>query len=47
MTIKHRLKIPPLTKKSELKDEWIAYLTQLGYPNVKATDKRGFFDVEA
>lgn len=47
MTIRHRLKIKPLTKKSELKDEWITYLEKIGYRNVKATDKRCFFDVEA
>ena len=47
MTIKHRLKIKPISIKSELKDEWIAYLEKIGYRNVKATDKRCFFDVEA
>ena len=47
MTIKHRLKIKPLTKKSELKDEWIAYLEDLGYTNVKESDKYAYYDVEA
>ena len=47
MTIKHRLKIKPLTKKSELKDEWIAYLEDLGYTNVKESDKYDYYDVEA
>ena len=47
MTIKHRLKIKPISIKSELKDEWIAYLTQLGYTNVKESDKYDYYDVEA
>ena len=47
MIIRHRLKISPLTKKSELKDEWIAYLLQLGYTNVKESDKYSYYDVEA
>ena len=47
MIIKTRLKIKPLTKKSELKDEWIAYLTQIGYTNVKESDKYAYYDVEA
>ena len=47
MTIRHRLKIKPISIKSELKDEWIAYLEKIGYRNVKATDKKCFFDVEA
>lgn len=47
MTIKQHLKIKPPTPPTELKDEWIAYLTQLGYTNVKESDKRCFFDVEA
>ena len=47
MTIKHRLKIKPPTSTTELKDERIAYLTQLGYTNVKESDKYAYYDVEA
>ena len=47
MTIKHRLRIKPIAIKSELKDEWIAYLTQIGYTNVKESDKYDYYDVEA
>ena len=47
MTIKRRLKIKPPTSPTEFKDEWIAYLTQLGYTNVKESDKYDYYDVEA
>lgn len=52
MTIKHRLtkfklKIKPPTSPTELKDEWIAYLEDLGYTNVKESDKYAYYDVEA
>ena len=47
MTIKTHLKIKPPTSPTELKDEWIAYLTQLGYTNVKESDKYDYYDVEA
>lgn len=47
MTIKTRLKIKPPTSPTELKDEWIAYLEDLGYTNVKESDKYAYFDVEA
>lgn len=47
MIIRHRLKIKPTAIKSELKDEWIAYLTQLGYTSVKESDKYAYYDIEA
>ena len=47
MTIKQHLKIKPPTSPTELKDEWIAYLEDLGYTNVKESDKYAYYDVEA